>query len=82
MVSQKRVTAWMPTNLLNEVDRVNKEIEKKYGVTISLADAQRIMCVVYARTVLSALDGQTVLSAGEIEQALCALASKKKEREE
>jgi hypothetical protein len=82
MITEKRITAWMPQNLVDAVDRVNQEIEKRYGIKISLADAQRMMCVVYARTALTVLEGQQMLSAGELEQAFCALLSKKKEREE
>lgn len=79
MVSQKRVTAQMPSGLLQAVSEVNQEIKEQHGVTISLADAQRIMCVVYVRTVLEALGSRKILSPGEIAEALCAGLSRQKE---
>jgi hypothetical protein len=77
----KRVTAWMPMTLLNEIARVNKLIYEQHGVKIQLADSLRIMCVVYARSVVDALEGETILSAGELEHVLCSFV-KKKGREE
>jgi hypothetical protein len=72
MDSKKLVLAWMPTNLIDAVEHVNGEMEKRYGLTLSLSDAQRIMCLVYARSALAAVEGHSVLSAGEFEQRLCA----------
>lgn len=81
MASSKRVTAWMPMSLLNEMEKVNKKIDEKYGVKVSLSEAQRIMCVVYVRSVLAALEGEAILSVGELEQVLCSFI-KRKGREE
>jgi|GEM_PF-6135264 hypothetical protein len=72
MSAKKRVTGWIPLNLVQQVERVNDTIEEKYGVTIGIPDAQRMMCVFWARCVLPALEGNEVLSFGDIERIVCA----------
>jgi hypothetical protein len=82
MVTKKRITGWLPENLVNAVDQVNREIEDRHGLQMTLTDVQRMMCVVYARAALKVLETNEILSQGELEAKFISLLLEKKEREE
>jgi hypothetical protein len=70
--NQSRIICQVPTKLLEEVERVNKQIEMAHGITLSAPDSYRLALLVYARAAEKAIAGKQILSVGELEQALIA----------
>lgn len=70
MPKPQRVTINTTNALIEEIDRVNEEIEASTGLTLLRSDAYRIGILAYVKNVLCAIEGRKVLSIGDIERCL------------
>ncbi|MGI4748223.1 MAG: hypothetical protein ACRYFY_19590 [Janthinobacterium lividum] len=64
-----RISAGISTPLMEEVDRVNKELRAKSGIAVGRTDAVRVALVVYARTMLPILGDRRIWSLNDLENA-------------
>jgi hypothetical protein len=74
-----RVSIWVSTALLDEIERTNVALNKKYGLRLQKADATRMALQAYARNVVSAAEQFDIISPTDIENALSGIGKKKGE---
>jgi len=79
MPAPVRVSIWVSTALLDEIEKTSSQLNKKFGLRLQKADATRIALQAYVRNVIAASDQYEILSPTDVENALCGVGKKKGE---
>ncbi len=64
-----RISIWVPSAMMQEIDRVNDALTAGSGVTINRSHAARIGLLVYAKTAAAVAIGRRIWSLNDLENA-------------
>lgn len=64
-----RISIWVPSAMMEEIDRVNDTLTAGSGVTINRAHAARVGLLVYAKAATTVATGRRIWSLNDLENA-------------
>lgn len=77
MAKPIRICIWVPDSLLAELDRVNSNLDRLYGLNIQRSDSYRIALQSFVRNVLEATEPYEIFSFTDVENAFSGIGRRK-----